>query len=275
MKRNTLIIVLSLFCVSHVCAKKDSVNVKIPAKVQPYAVIPMKDWEALNEKQTESIDAISILNTKIDSLVQHIQTDSLHQIALQNKLDSLIQQNQELSKIDATKQEQIKRLEADTLKLHNQTQQAIQKAELVQQEAEKIVASTDTMAIKFMLMHLKVKCTSAMITDVQKQFDNIHDVSLKNTYKDRLHILSLYMETYNKLKELARRELNSKQITNNTDAIQARYISDYKKALATLPYVKQYYKKKPTSSYLNNMLDITYEALETKNMELLNEVMKL
>ena len=53
-------------------------------------------------------------------------------------------------------------------------------------------------------------------------------------------------------------------------------LNEYKQQLNNLQYVKMYYNNDEyTSPYLNNMLKLSYEALESKNLDLLKQVIEL
>lgn len=77
--------------------------------------------------------------------------------------------------------------------------------------------------------------------------------------------------------ELANEELTIKKIASETsDVRRDRYIREYKEKLGVMQYVQEFYRNEyDYSEYLNQLLDLTYEALETENMDVLLQVVEL
>ena len=128
-----------------------------------------------------------------------------------------------------------------------------------------------------MITYLNLKCSDDRISELRNNFTGIPDAKLRSEYKEYDKIFMIYSDTRKKIIELANDELKAKKISSAESALyKDMYINEYKQQLNNLQYVKMYYNNDEyTSPYLNNMLKLSYEALESKNLDLLKQVIEL
>lgn len=228
-------------------------------------------------------DSIRFVNdslTIVDSLCfykgVHLK-DSIKINELKFNIDSLISVNREISSSLVRYQNDSLKFANDSIRLHREyvikNEEVNKRLEL----AELKSARADTISIQMMITYLNLKCSDDRISELRNNFTGIPDAKLRSEYKEYDQIFMIYSDTRKKIIELANDELKAKKISSAESALyKDMYINEYKQQLNNLQYVKMYYNNDEyTSPYLNNMLKLSYEALESKNLDLLKQVIEL
>ena len=203
--------------------------------------------------------------------------DSIKINELQFKIDSLIIVNSEISSSLVKYQTDSLKFTNDSIRLHRdyiiKNEEVNKKLEL----AELKSARADTISIQMMITYLNLKCSDDRISELRNNFKSIPNAKLRSEYNEYDKIFILYSDTRKKIVELANDELKTKKISSAESALyKDMYINEYKQQLNNLQYVKMYYNNEEyTSPYLNNMLKLSYEALDSKNLDLLKQVIEL
>lgn len=262
-----IVIVLTLLFSCNLFAQKDSITVSIP----------MQKWEELKLEKEHFTDSLSMLNDSIAHYKLFNRSYSLKIDSLRFNIDSL---SVIVRKLQDKEQRFLKdsiNYVNDSIKLHKQYQLKNDELNEKLKIAKSKSARADTIAIQMMITYLNLKCSGQRIMELRQNFANIPNDTLRSEYGEIDDILSLYSETYQKVIELARTELKSGKIASAESALfQDMYVNEYKQQLDDLKYVRIYYNNEEyTSPYLNEMLKISYEALESKNLELLKNVIKM
>lgn len=228
-------------------------------------------------------DSIRFVNdslTIVDSLCfykgVHLK-DSIKINELKFNIDSLITVNREISS-------SLVRYQNDSLRFANDSIRLLREYVIKNEEVNKRLelaelksARADTISIQMMITYLNLKCSDDRISELRNNFKSIPDAKLRSEYKEYDKIFMIYSDTRKKIIELANDELKAKKISSAESALyKDMYINEYKQQLNNLQYVKMYYNNDEyTSPYLNNMLKLSYEALESKNLDLLKQVIEL
>lgn len=255
MKR-LLFISIIMFSAISVSAQQDTVRVLVPRDTTGVVaedirvVVPIERWNSLEQERHGYIATIDELSEANDTLraKYEIFSDNIKQLANREEVY--------LSRIHELEQE-VKRYEGS--KAH--------------------IDRADTLVIKNILSYLGAKemCTVVQISELRRNYSEIINPQIKNEYQGLDRILSIYTDTYNTIVELANEELTIKRIASETsDVRRDRFIREYKDKLSVLQYVQEFYRNEyDYSEYLNQLLDLTYEALETENMDVLLQVVEL
>lgn len=267
MKKYISILGILFSIIYTVSAQNDTITVNIP----------IQKWDELNMERKQFMDSLSMQCARIADCQLRIEKDSMQIDSLKLELDSMINVIKAFQRRELKFVADSSRWSSDSIRLYQlfQAKEDEFKAEL--RKAALKSARADTISIQMMMTYLDLKCNENRVITLRENFKNIPNDMLKSDYKIVDDILSVYSETRQKLIDLAKDELNAKKIASAASELYRDiYVGDYRKAVDGLNYVKNYYKNEEyTSSYLNKMLDITYEALESKKMNLLEEVVKM
>lgn len=264
--KKILLFCLSISVAAGLSAQNDTITV----------TIPLEKWDELELERKTLIDSIKTLSDTLSHYRHLLAEDSVRIDNLTCRIDSLSLNISKLQeRTDILVKDSVK-FKDDSLRLHKEYQVKSEQIEAKLKAVEQKSGRADTIAIQMMITYLELKCSPKRIMELRHNYESIPNDTLKKDYANVDKILSLYSETRQEIIGLANEELSSGKIASADILNQDYYINIYMNFLNDLPYVKEYYKNEDwTSPYLNRMLDISYEALKTKDMSLLKEVIGL
>ena len=220
------------------------------AQEQPEVHVSMEVWQEKENLIKDLSDSISVLN---DTIAQRNQVMIRERANVSSIMDELKKAGEDIDHLH----EIIKRNFTDSISRQQELDDL--KTQII--TAQKKIERADTITIQMIVTYMNLKCSEKKILNLRKEFANISKQELKTSYKSWDDLLSVYIITYNTIKEAAK-EVSEKISSASMPPLRKRYVNECRQRLETLRYYNEFYNNNYcTSPYLNEMLDLIIRIL--------------